>query len=130
MSRSQAILAATLLLAIGWTSALAGDFVPRATNSYAAIGDDPGTRASCPDAGSSAPMNEVETSVRNSPGPADAPPATPARSAKHIGVDDAATDTHAAAATTVDSDDKPVPTTVHKPRSALRWQSLLPGVMK
>jgi len=129
MSRSQAILAAMLLFAIGSASALAGDFVPRATNSYAAISDDAGTRASCPDVGSSAGMNEVETSLHSSPGPADPPAAAPARSAKHIGVDDAATDTHAPAAT-ADGDDKPAPASAHKARSALRWQSLLPGVMK
>ena len=130
MSWNQALLAAALTIAFVCSNAVAGDFVPRATNSFAAVGDDPGSRASCPDGGSGPAMNETDPSVHSSPGPASAPVVTPSRSAKHIGIDDAAVDTHAATATTTDGDEKPVPASAHKSRSGLRWQSLLPGIMK
>jgi hypothetical protein len=128
MPRSQLILAATLLFALGGSVACAGDFVPRATNSYASIGDDPGPRStSCPDAGAvAAASNEADAATVHATEPSH--PSAP-RSARHIGVDDAAADSHPDG-TATDADDKPAPVATHKSRATLRWQSLLPGVMK
>jgi hypothetical protein len=128
MPRFQVILAATLMVTLVSSGACAGDFVPRATNSFAAIGDDPGARSSgCAeaDAAAGATTSEPDTvaTMRAAPSHTSAP-----RSARHIGVDDAS-DTHSAP-TTSDADDKQVPAPAHKARSGLRWQSLLPGVMK
>lgn len=121
MLRISATIAA-LALVCGASAACAGDFMPRSTNGFA-VADDPGSRSAAVDTGSSAPMSEPE-----SPGPAHA--AAPVRGG-HVGVDGAAAETRAPAAAS-DADEKAPPSaaaTPHKTRS-LRWQSLLPGVMK
>jgi hypothetical protein len=64
-----------------------------------------------------------------SPGAAASPSASPLRSAKHIGIDDVANDAHPTAAGADAPEEKPAATNTHKGKS-LRWQSLLPGVMK
>jgi hypothetical protein len=76
-------------------------------------------------------MNESEAPVVRTPDTDAAPPATTRRAA-HVGADDAAGGAPAAlppSAPAADGDDKPAPANPHKAR-ALRWQSLLPGVMK
>ena len=115
---------AAFALACASSAACAGDFMPRGTNGYA-IADDPGSRLAVADAGATAPMSEPE-----SPGPARA--AAPVR-AGHIGVDGAAAETRAATpAPASETDDKAPPSAATSPHKAhsLRWQSLLPGVMK
>ena len=121
MLRINAVLVA-LAFACAASAACAGDFVPRATNGYGAVGDDPGARSAGADMGAAAPMSEAE-----SPGPARV--ASAPVGAGHVGVEGAqAAEAHAPAAT--DGDEKSAaPATPHKPH-ALRWQSLLPGVMK
>src|SRR5262249_53512094 len=93
MPRIHATAAAALLLALGCSSVFAGDFMPRASNGFAAVGDDAPARTRCPDVGSSAPMSEDSPS-HTSPGAAASPSASPLRSAKHIGIDDLANDAH------------------------------------
>ena len=123
MPRIRAVFVA-LAFVCASSAACAGDFMPRATNGFAAVGDDPGPRSASVDVGSAAPMSESE-----SPGPARA--TTPSRSG-HVGVDgNSSADNHAITTPASDGEDKatsaaPAP---HKSR-ALRWQSLLPGVMK
>lgn len=128
MPRFPVITAAALMLSFGYAAAHAGDFVPRATSSYAAVCDDSAAHSATPDVGSAAAMNESEP-VAAVPGQG-AAHASPTRNAKHIGVDDAASDVHPAVV--ADADDKLAAGSAasHKQRGALRWQSLLPGVMK
>jgi hypothetical protein len=132
MSRFHAIPAAVLLAALGCSSAIAGDFVPRASGSFGSAGDE-GVRATCSDVGAGTAMSESDgfQSVHAMPGPAAAAATTgPTRSAKHIGVDDAATDARTAPSPAdADADEKAPPPNPHKAKT-LRWQSLLPGVMK
>jgi hypothetical protein len=127
MLRLKIALAAALVA--GCSIACAGDFLPRASsNTLAAVADDPGARSA-----STAAMSEPDTCPTE---PA-AAPATPAhanparRAAAHVGADDIAVERVGAAATpVVADDDKPAaPAPARKPH-ALRWQSLLPGVMK
>lgn len=124
MPRIRAVFVA-LAFVCASSAACAGDFMPRATAGYAAVGDDPGPRSASVDVGSAAPMSEAE-----SPGPVRA--SAPSRSG-HVGVDGNATaDNHTAATAANDGEDKATsaaPANPHKSR-ALRWQSLLPGVMK
>lgn len=125
MPSSKAIVAAALLFALGCSSACAGDFMPRSSGSFGAVGNDPATRATCADAPSAA-MSESDVAAPSSPG-ATVVRSVPIHTSKHIGVDDVVSDIHAAVP--VDGEDKPA-AGAHKPRSNLRWQSLLPGVMK
>lgn len=123
MLRISAALAA-LALVCASSAVCAGDFMPRGTNGYA-VADDPGSRSVAADAAASAPMSETET-------PGSARAAAPARSG-HIGVDGAAAENHATApAPSGDAEDKAAPSAAGNPHKArsLRWQSLLPGVMK
>lgn len=124
MLRSHVIAAAALLAAFGCSVAIAGDFVPRTTSAYT-VGDDAGARASCAE-GASQPMSESDTAAPASAGAA-AVHAGPASTAKHYGVDDGVGDARPAVAP-AEVDDKAVPNP-HKAHT-LRWQSLLPGVMK
>jgi hypothetical protein len=58
---------------------------------------------------------------------------TSARRAAHVGADEVAVDTHSATPSSASDEDKSggAPAAApHKVRSSLRWQSLLPGVMK
>ena len=129
MLRNYAILALLLVAVSGCPVAYAGDFVTRASGGYASAGDDSGARAGR--VAATAAMSESDTQVVRTPD-TDAAPATTTRRAAHVGADDAAASAHAAlppAAPAADGDDKPVPASPHKAR-ALRWQSLLPGVMK
>jgi hypothetical protein len=137
MLRFQAIVAVALLFAAGCSAACAGDFLPRAANGLAAVGDDPGARSASADVGATAAMSESEASVSaRSAVPARA---TPARRGAHLGTDEVAADVHAAPATgdvhappAAGDDDKGGGTAApaHKSRAGTRWQSLLPGVMK
>jgi hypothetical protein len=127
MPRNYAILALLLVAVSGCPALYAGDFVTRASGGYAPAGDDTGARAGR----AAAAMSESDTQVVRTPD-TDTAPATTTRRAAHVGADDAAANAHAAlppAAPAADGDDKPVPASPHKAR-ALRWQSLLPGVMK
>jgi hypothetical protein len=125
MPRNYAILALLLVAVSGCPAVYAGDFVTRASGSYAPAVDDSGARAG------RAAMSESDTQVVRTPD-TDAAPATTTRRAAHVGADDAA-GAHAAlppATPAADAaDEKPAPASPHKAR-ALRWQSLLPGVMK
>ncbi len=129
MLRSQAILAVALLFAAGCSAAYAGDFLPRAANGLAAVADDHAARPACPDAGPTAVMSEPDAApvARAETAPATA---TTVRRAAHVGADDVAADTHAAAAADDDKSGGGAAAPAHKSRAALRWQSLLPGVMK
>ena len=123
MPRIRAVFVALALFCAS-SAVCAGDFTPPATNGFAAVGDDPGSRSAAVDAGSAAPMSE------ESPGPARA--SAPPRSG-HVGVDgNSSADNHAATPTVNDGDDKATPAAPANPHKAhaLRWQSLLPGVMK
>ena len=127
MPRNYAILALLFVAATGCQAVYAGDFVTRASSGYAPSGDEAGARA-----GHVAAMNESESTpaVRTPDTDADAAPVATARRAGQMGADDSAV--HAAvpaSAPAADADDKPAPASPHKAR-ALRWQSLLPGVMK
>lgn len=129
MLRNYAIFALLLVAVSGCPAVYAGDFVTRASGGYAPAGDDSVARAGR--AAATAAMSESDTQVVRTPD-TDAAPATTARRAPHVGADDATASAHAAlppAAPAADGDDKPVPASPHKAR-ALRWQSLLPGVMK
>ena len=126
MLRLKIALAAALVA--GCSIACAGDFLPRASgNTLAAVADDPGARNA-----STAAMSEPDSCPTE---PA-AAPATPAhagsrRAVAHVGADDVAVERTAASAApvAVDDDKASAPAPVRKPH-ALRWQSLLPGVMK
>jgi len=128
MLRSQAILAVALLFAAGCSAAFAGDFLPRAGNGLAPVVDEHAARSGCADAGPTAVMSEPDAAPVAQAAPATV---TALHRAAHVGADDVAADTQAPA---VVDDDKggggaaAVP--VHKSRATLRWQSLLPGVMK
>lgn len=126
MSSIHVIAAVALLAVLGCSSARAGDFVPRASGNFAAVADDAGARATCAESTANAAMSEGDTATaaHDSPGVTSVH-AAPAHSAKHVGVDDAVSDTHAAPAA---DDDKLAG--AHKGHAAARWQSLLPGVMK
>ena len=129
MPRNYAILALLLVAAPGSQAVYAGDFVPRATSGYAPAGDESSSRAGR--VAATAAMNECDTQTVRTPD-TDAAPVTTTRHAAHVGTDDAAAGAHAAlppSAVAADGDDKPAPASPHKAR-ALRWQSLLPGVMK
>ena len=122
MLRFQIALAA-MLVAIG-SIACAGDFVPRAAgNTLAAVADDPVARSA-----SSAAMSEPD------PAPVESVPATPAhatplhRAAAQVGADEVVAER--SSATSATDDDKSAPRTPARKAHALRWQSLLPGVMK
>jgi hypothetical protein len=126
MLRSQAILAVALLFAAGCSAACAGDFMPRAANGIAAVADDHAGRSVSADAGPTAVMSEPDATPVARVAPA---PVTSPRRAAHVGADDVAADAHAPV---VGDEDKGGSGSVpaHKSRNALRWQSLLPGVMK
>jgi hypothetical protein len=128
MPRNYAILALLFVAVSGCPAVYAGDFVTRASSGYAPVGDEAGARA-----GHVAAMNESGSApaVRTPDTDADAAPVT-TRRATHVGTDDSAGGAHAVvppSTPAADGDDKPVPASPHKAR-ALRWQSLLPGVMK
>jgi hypothetical protein len=129
MPRNYAILALLLVAASGCPAVYAGDFVARANNGYTPAGDEAGARA-----GHLVAMNESDSTpaVRTPDTDAGAAPVTATRRAAHVGADDSAGGAHAVVAPSspaADGDDKPVPANPHKTR-ALRWQSMLPGVMK
>jgi len=129
MPRNYAILALLLVATGGCPAVYAGDFVTRAGSSYAPAGDEAGARA-----GRQAAMNESDDApaVRTPDTDTGTAPATSARRAAHVGADDSSGGAHAVVAPSspaADGDDKPAPASPHKAR-ALRWQSLLPGVMK
>jgi len=129
MPRNYAILALLFVAASGCPAVYAGDFVTRATSGYAPAADEAGARA-----GHVAAINESDSTpaVRTPDTDADAAPVATTRRAAHVGADDSAGGAHAVAppsAPAADGDDKPAPASPHKAR-ALRWQSLLPGVMK
>ncbi|HEY2395797.1 MAG TPA: hypothetical protein VGH81_07460 [Rudaea sp.] len=129
MLRSQAILAVALLFAAGCSAACAGDFMPRAANGLAAVADDHAARSTSADAGPTAVMSEPDATpvARAAPVPATT---TAVRRAVHVGADDVAVDAHAPAAVDDDKGAGSGSAPAHKSRAALRWQSLLPGVMK
>ena len=126
MLRLKIALAAALVA--GCSIACAGDFLPRTSgNTLAAVADDPGARSA-----STAAMSEPDNCPTETAAPATPAHASPARrAAAHVGADDVAVErTTASAAPVVADDDKAgAPAPVRKPH-ALRWQSLLPGVMK
>jgi hypothetical protein len=127
MPRNYAVLALLLVAASACPAVYAGDFVTRAS-SYTPAGDESGR------AGRAAVMNDSDSAptVRTPDTDADAAPVTTTRRAAHVGADDSVGGAHAVAppsTPTTDGDDKPAPASPHKAR-ALRWQSLLPGVMK
>ena len=129
MPRNYAILALLLVAAAGCPAVYAGDFVTRASNGYAPGVDEAGARA-----GHVAAMNEPDETpaVRTPDTDAGAAPVTAARRAAHVGTDDSSSGAHAVVAPSApvaDGEDKPAPANPHKAR-AMRWQSLLPGVMK
>jgi hypothetical protein len=125
MLRSKVALAAALVA--GCSIAYAGDFVPRVgSNALAAIADDPGARSA-----PSAAMSESDSC------PTEAAPATPShasparRAAARVGADEVAAERSTAAVTAASTDDdKAVAPAPARKAHALRWQSLLPGVMK
>jgi hypothetical protein len=126
MPRNYAIIA-LLFVATACPAVYAGDFVTRATSSYAPAGDEAGARA-----GHVAAMNESDSTPAVRTPDADTAGVTATRRAAHVGTDDSTGGAHAAlppSAPAADGDDKPAPVSPHKAR-ALRWQSLLPGVMK
>lgn len=126
MPRNYAILALLFVAASGCPAVYAGDFVTRASSGYAPAGDEAGRAARA------TPMNESDSTPAVRTPDTDAVPVTTTRRAAHAGADDAAGGAHAVAppsAPAADGDDKPAPVSPHKAR-ALRWQSLLPGVMK
>jgi hypothetical protein len=128
MPRNYAILALLLVVATGSSAVQAGDFVSRASGGYAAAGDEAGARAGRV---ATAAMDESEAPAVRTPDADAAPPASTRHTAR-VGADDATGGAHAvvpAVAPVADGDDKPAPASPHKAR-ALRWQSLLPGVMK
>ncbi|HEX3121848.1 MAG TPA: hypothetical protein VHQ21_00980 [Rhodanobacteraceae bacterium] len=127
MPRNYAILALLFVAATGCPAVYAGDFVTRAGSGYTPAGDEAGARA-----GHVAAMNDSDSAPAVRTPDTDAAPVTATRRAAHVGTDDAAGGAHAvapASTPTADAEDKPVPASPHKAR-ALRWQSLLPGVMK
>ena len=129
MPRNYAILALLLVAVGGCPAVYAGDFVTRASSGYVPAGDEAAARA-----GHQAAMNESNDTpaVRTPDTDAGAAPVTAARRAAHVGADDSPGGAHAVVAPSTpvaDGDDKPAPASPHKAR-ALRWQSLLPGVMK
>ena len=127
MLRSQAILAVALLFAAGCSAACAGDFMPRAANGLAAAADDHAARPASADAGPTAVMSEpAATAVARA---ALVPAASPRRAAR-VGADDVAADAHAQVSADEDKGGGSSSVPAHKSRNALRWQSLLPGVMK
>jgi hypothetical protein len=125
MPRNYAILALLFVAATACPAVYAGDFVTRASNGYAPAGDEAGR------AGRTTAMNESDTTPAVRTPDTDAVPVTATRHAAHVGADEATVGAHAVAppaTPAVDGDDKPAPAP-HKAH-ALRWQSLLPGVMK
>src|SRR4029453_3343231 len=126
MPRNYAILALLFVAATGCPAVYAGDFVARASSGYAPAGDEAGARIG------HVAMKESDSAPAVRTPDTDAAPVATAPQAAHVGTDDAAGSAHAVAppsAPAADGDDKPVPASPHKTR-ALRWQSLLPGVMK
>ena len=124
MPRFQTIVAAALLMTFGISAACAGDFMPRAASGFAAVGDDPGARSASVDGAMS--ESDCPTTAHSDPGPAAAP-----RRAGHVGADEVSAADSRSSTPVADADDKSAsaPSATHKSRS-LRWQSLLPGVMK
>lgn len=127
MPSSKGFAAAALMIVLGCSCAYAGDFVPRSSGTFGAVGDDPATRTSCADAPNAAMSESDVVAAPSNPGVSSGQNA-PVRNAKHIGVDDVVNDARAVPAAS-DGDDKAA-AGAHKARSSLRWQSLLPGVMK
>jgi hypothetical protein len=131
MLRVQAILAAALLFATGCSAALAGDFLPRAAGGVAVAAAEPAAR--CPGAEvNSAAMSDSDSIATARSTAAAQSSSTSARRAAHVGADEVAADTHSATPSSTGDEDKSAaaPAVPHKAKSALRWQSLLPGVMK
>src|SRR5262249_26886970 len=75
MLRFHIILAAALLMPLGCNAACQGDFLPRPSNGFAAVGDDSGSHSS---GGDRAVMSEPDSAPAPSPGPS--PANTPTRS--------------------------------------------------
>lgn len=127
MLRSQAILAVALLFAAGCSAACAGDFMPRAANGLATAADDHAARPASVDAGPTAVMSEPDAApvARVAPAPVVSP-----RHAARVGADEVAADAHTPVSGDEDKGGSGSSVPVHKSRNALRWQSLLPGVMK
>lgn len=127
MPRNCAILALLFVAVSACPAVYAGDFVTRASSGYAPAGDEAGARV-----GRVAAMNESDSTPAVRTPDTDAAPVTTTRRAAHVGTDDSAGAAHAVAPPSTpaaDGEDKPVPASPHKAR-ALRWQSMLPGVMK
>jgi hypothetical protein len=131
MLRIQAIISAALLFAVGCSAACAGDFLPRAAGGVTVAAADPGARTGCPEAGSAA-MSESDSTATARSAASTSSSSTSARRAAHVGADEVAVDTHSATPSSASDEDKSggAPAAPHKVRSSLRWQSLLPGVMK
>jgi hypothetical protein len=133
MLRTQAIVSAALLLVLGCSAACAGDFLPRAAGGVTVAAAEPGARSGCPDAGSAAMSESDSTATTRSSTASSSSSSTPVRRAAHVGADEVAVDTHSATPSSTGDEDKgsgEAPVAPHKVRSSLRWQSLLPGVMK
>jgi hypothetical protein len=132
MLRIQAIFSAALLFAVGCSAACAGDFLPRASGGVTVAAADPGVRSGCPETGSAA-MSESDSIATAHSSAAAQSSSTSARRAAPVGADEVVADSHNATSSSAGDEDKSAgaPAVVpHKAKSALRWQSLLPGVMK
>jgi len=133
MLRIQAIVSAALLFAAGCSAACAGDFLPRAAGGVTVAAADPGARSGCPEAGSAAMSESDSIAAARSSTASTSSSTTPVRRAAHVGTDEVAVDSHGATPSSTGDEDKGgggAPAAPHKARSSLRWQSLLPGVMK
>jgi len=132
MLRIQAIVSAALLFALGCSAACAGDFLPRASGGVTVAAADPGARSGCPEATSAAMSESDSTATARSSTTSSSSSSTSVRRATRVGTDEVAVDTHNATPSSTGDEDKSggAPAAPHKVRSSLRWQSLLPGVMK
>jgi hypothetical protein len=124
MPRYPVLVGVTMLLAVASVGVRAADFMPRVGgSSIAAVADDPAPRAAS--AAMSEPDSDAPARAFATPSAAVAVPHAAAR----IGVDDVVADPVHAAKAGSEDDHAAVPAPAHKGRT-LRWQSLLPGVMK
>ena len=133
MLRIQAIVSAALLFAVGCSAACAGDFLPRAAGGVTVAAAEPSGRSGCPEAGSAAMSESDSISTTRSSAASSSSSSTPVRRAAHVGADEVAADAHSATPSSTGDEDKGsggAAVAPHKVRSSLRWQSLLPGVMK
>lgn len=117
MRRIHGVIVAALVLGAACSGVHAGDFMPRAGNALAAVGDDAAPRAAAAmsEPESDAPAAPVAPAVSNTP------------RAARIGAGDIGAEARTGKA--ADDDHAAPPAPAHKART-LRWQSLLPGVMK